>query len=501
MTTLTKNSIAYNRTLFLEDNLPVLRGLDSDSIDLIATDPPFNKGVPAFTGTTKAGENVEFKDIWNWNDDVHVDWMNAIFGKHPSLYAAIHAANKTAGDDMGAFLCWMAVRVLEMHRVLKPTGSIYLHCDQTASHYLKAMMDAIFGRENFRNEIVWRRTVRGFKGSQFLPLSYNVNTDSILFYVKTSDAVFDMSNVLEPYAPNYLAKAFKLEDERGVYYLDVAFNRRSTSPRPNLCYEYKGFFPPYPSGWKIGKPRMEELDRDGDIVVQNDQLYRKVRPKAGRIRNNLWDDVGEAKGKERTGYPTQKPLALYKRMIEASSNPGDMVLDPFAGCATTCVAAEQLGRQWIGIDIREESGDVIRERLENEVNENMAWDAIVRTPTEAPERTDGGAPVVPELAVVGRKRNARRIPVSKLRGDLVERDGLRCQGCGWVPHQVDYLQVDHNQPKSLQGTDEMDNLALLCDPCNCKKSNKLTIHELRQARANDGDWMNMEWWEKEKWKR
>ena len=501
MATLTKNSIAYNRTLFLEDNLPVLRGLDTDSIDLIATDPPFNKGVPAFTGTTKAGENVEFKDIWNWNDDVHVDWMNAIFGKHPSLYAAIHAANKTAGDDMGAFLCWMAVRVLEMHRVLKPTGSIYLHCDQTASHYLKAMMDAIFGRENFRNEIVWRRTVRGFKGSQFLPRSYNVNTDSILFYVKTSDAVFDMSKVLEPYAPNYLAKAFKLEDEKGVYYLDVAFNRRSASPRPNLCYEYKGFFPPYPSGWKIGKPRMEELDRDGDIVVQNDQLYRKVRPKAGRIRNNLWDDVGEAKGKERTGYPTQKPLALYKRMIEASSNPGDMVLDPFAGCATTCVAAEQLGRQWIGIDIREESGDVIRERLENEVNGSMAWNDIVRTPTTAPERTDDGEPVAPELAVVGRKRNARRISVSRLRGELVDRDGLRCQGCGWVPHQVDYLQVDHNQPKSLEGTDEMDNLALLCEPCNRKKSNKLTLHELRLDRASDGDWMNMEWWEKEKWKR
>jgi len=152
---MTMNSISHNRTLFLEDNLPVLRGLDSDSIDLIATDPPFNKGVPAFKGTTRAGKGVEFKDVWNWDEDVHVNWINDLRQRRPSLFNVIHYANAAAGDDMGAFLCWMAVRVLEMHRVLKDTGSMYLHCDPTASHYLKAMMDAIFGRKNFRNEIVW----------------------------------------------------------------------------------------------------------------------------------------------------------------------------------------------------------------------------------------------------------------------------------------------------------------------------------------------------------
>ena len=151
---MTTNSVSYNRTLFLEDNLPVLRGLDSDSIDLIATDPPFNKGVPAFTGTTKAGEDVEFKDVWHWGD-VQDGWTESIGKDHPSLLNVILYANAAAGDDMGAFLCWMSVRVLEMHRVLKPTGSMYLHCDPTASHYLKAMMDAIFGRKQFRNEIVW----------------------------------------------------------------------------------------------------------------------------------------------------------------------------------------------------------------------------------------------------------------------------------------------------------------------------------------------------------
>ena len=157
MTTLTKNSIALNRTLFLADNLPVLRGLDSDSIDLIATDPPFNKGVGAFEGTTKAGVNVEFKDVWTW-DDVQTEWLEKLEKKHPRLFNMIHYANQSAGDDMGAFICWMGVRVLEMHRVLKDTGSIYLHCDPTASHYLKAMLDSIFRRKNFRNEIVWAYT-------------------------------------------------------------------------------------------------------------------------------------------------------------------------------------------------------------------------------------------------------------------------------------------------------------------------------------------------------
>ena len=215
------------------------------------------------------------------------------------------------------------------------------------------------------------------------------------------------------------------------------------------------------------------------------------------------DDIPPLSGssKERTGYPTQKPLALYKRMIQASSNPGDIVLDPFAGCATTAVAAEQLGRQWIGIDIREESGDVIRERLEREVSESMAWNDIVRTPTTAPERTDDGETAAEELMLVSPKRVGRRIPIREVRENLIVRDGQRCQGCGWEPHQPDYLQVDHNKPKTLKGSDEMDNLALLCDPCNRKKSNKLTIAELRIARAAEPGWMNMDWWEDERWKR
>ena len=357
MTTLTKNSIALNRTLFLADNLPVLRGLDSDSIDLIATDPPFNKGVGAFEGTTKAGINVEFKDVWTW-DDVQTEWLEKLEKKHPRLFNMIHYANQSAGDDMGAFICWMGVRVLEMHRVLKDTGSIYLHCDSTASHYLKAMLDAIFGRKNFRNEIVWAYTGPS-NTKRWFPRKHDV----ILFYVKTDDAPFNWQDVRVPYQ--------KLEtgNTKGI------FKQSAT------------------------------LDSKGKVV---EDWWHNITP-VGRI------------AKERVGYPTQKPLALYKRMIQASSNPGDMVLDPFAGCATTCVAAEQLGRQWIGIDIREESGGVIRERLEREVSESMAWDAIVRMPTEAPKRTDDGEPAAPDLILESPKRNARKIPVQEARRLLIER--------------------------------------------------------------------------------
>ena len=470
---MTKNSMALNRTLFLKDNLPVLRGLDSDSIDLIATDPPFNKGVPAFEGTTKAGQNVEFKDVWNWNDDVHPGWTDTLGKDHPSLSNVIWYANAAAGDDMGAFLCWMAVRMLEMHRVLKRTGSIYLHCDPTASHYLKAMMDAIFGRENFRNEIVWHHPKIGVASGKFTS-----NTDTIFSYTKGNEYTFNSQSTGEP---------------------NELFNRWKNKIVDNkLYYEQAKTIKDSPAASKIRvlRRRLGRELEDDDVVVDFSD------PKNEKKIDNVWlYPFIRGNSKESTGYPTQKPLAMYKRMIAASSNPGDIVLDPFAGCATTCVAAEQLGRRWIGIDIREDSGGVIRERLEREVSESMEWDAIVRTPTEAPERTDDGEPAAPELVLESPKPNARRISVREARELLIVRDGLRCQGCGWEPNHADYLQVDHNKPRSLKGTDEMDNLALLCDPCNRKKSNKLTIHELRQARAADADWvMDEEWWKEQRWK-
>ena len=490
---------SLNRTLFISDNLPVLRGIDSESIDLIATDPPFNKGVKAFEGITAAGENISYKDVWTWSD-VQQEWWTTIREEHRSLYEVIDAANHAAGDDMGAFLCWLGVRVLEMHRVLKPTGSLYLHCDHTAGAWIKTMLDAVFGRRNFRNEVVWQRTLAKGLMTRQLPS----NHDLILGYQKTMDATWHTDSTFIPYdenklAPKTAAKYSHRDPDGRLYRLDNLTNPNPN--RPNLTYEFLGVT----RVWRWTRERMKAA-YDRGLIIQTrpgsvPQLKRYLDEQRGRPLGDVWVDIPpiNSQAKERTGYPTQKPLALYERIIKASSNPGDMVLDPFAGCATTCVAAERLGRQWVGIDLNEPARDIIRERLQHEVSQSMAWGEIVRTPADPPERTDGGEAVAPELVVVSRKRNARRLPVREIRERLIISDGMRCQGCGWEPPYSDYLQVDHKKPRSLGGVDEMDNFALLCDPCNRFKSNKLTLAELRQVRVEE-ERMNADWWQEERWR-
>ena len=296
-----------------------------------------------------------------------------------------------------------------------------------------------------------------------------------------------MSRVLEPYDPDYLATAFKLEDDKGRYYLDLANNRPSASPRPNLCYEYRGFFPPHPSGWKVGLPRMRELDDAGELVIRGDRLYRKVRPRAGRIRNNLWDDVGEAKGRERSGFPTQKPLALYERIIRASSNPGDIVLDPFCGCATTLVAAERLGRQWVGMDIWDGTLAVVRQRMADNRQLLADPDPQIQYETDQPSRTDAGDEAVPQLPILTGRARRRHPPPRQQHERLLLDIGAFCQRCG-RDYSFDprVLEVDHKSPRSDGGTDAYDNLTLLCPPCNRAKLDRLTLTGLQQQNRRDG---------------
>ena len=486
-----------NRTLFISDNLPVLRGIDSESIDLVATDPPFNKGVKAFEGITAAGENISYKDVWTWSD-VQQEWWTTIREEHRNLYEVIDAANHAAGDDMGAFLCWLGVRVLEMHRVLKPTGSLYLHCDSTASAWLKAMLDAVFGRRNFRNEITWRRT--NAKGLAFR--GYPNNADFLLYYSKGEN--FTWTRPYRPHDPAYVDKFYRnVEPETGRRYsLDNLVN--PNPDRPNLEYEFLGVT----RVWRWTKERMQAAYDEGLVVQQRPgsvpRLKRYLDEMKGNPVDTIWEDVKpiQARSPERTGYPTQKPLALYERIIKASSNPGDLVLDPFAGCATTAIAAERLGRGWVAIDLNDPAREIIRDRLEREAQlpvDNDSWDRAIRVTTDPPERTDDGDAVAPELVVVSRKRSAPRMSRREVREHLMLSNGMRCQGCGWVPPYLDYLQVDHKKPRSLGGVDEMDNFALLCDPCNRFKSNKLTLAELRQARVEEGR-MNADWWQDERWR-
>ena len=335
-----------------------MRGMNSASVDLIYLDPPFNSKVnyAAPIGSKAAG--AAFKDTWTLTD-VDVEWINLIEAKHPALYRVLLAA-MTANDK--SYLTYMAARLLEMHRLLKPTGSIYLHCDPTMSHYLKLVMDSIFGRKHFRNEITWVRT-SGAKLSQHEPKIWGRSSDSILFYVKTNAVRVSPYRTL---SAEESQKKFKYQDVRGRYFTSglSLFRRPAHGPRPNLCYRWRGFENPHPSGWTMSKSRLEEEYKKGNVVIlSKEKLERRKYEQdyPGEAAGSVWTDIPNLTGKdaELLGYPTQKPLSLLRRIIKASSNKGDVVLDPFCGCATACIAAEQEHRNWIGIDIASKAADLV----------------------------------------------------------------------------------------------------------------------------------------------
>ena len=227
-----------NRTLFIADNLDIMRGINSETIDLIYLDPPFKSGKQWKAPIGSPAEGAEFKDIWT-DADIKDEWHGQIAAKHEQLYQIIRASETTYDKSMRIYLTAMAVRLFEMQRILKPTSSIYLHCDPTASHYLKLVMDDLFGRENFRNEIVWQRLHGGGKTTQHKPISYGPTTDHILFY-SYSNSKFDIDSDLVPYSDDYL-KSFKHRDKKGLYARRSPFNSPGQGARPNQCYEYKGF--------------------------------------------------------------------------------------------------------------------------------------------------------------------------------------------------------------------------------------------------------------------
>jgi len=238
--------------------------------------------------------------------------------------------------------------------VLKPTGSLYLHCDPTASHYLKVILDTVFDPSNFRNEIIWHRYSRP-KGSQHKARRFGWSTDTILFYSRSDRYYFDEDKVREPISEAAMEKRNTHSDAIGPYYSGPLLRSASMGHRPNLVYEYKGFTPG-PEGWRMTKDKLEALDARGDLMwTSSGKPRRKVRPQAnpGNQIDNLWADIGAiaSQGDERLGYPTQKPIALLERIIQASSKAGDVVLDPFCGCGTAIAAAQKHGRRWIGIDI------------------------------------------------------------------------------------------------------------------------------------------------------
>ena len=425
-------SIPENRTLFVCDNLPVLRGIDSKCIDLIATDPPFNtkRQFNAPLGSRAAGQ--KFDDRWKW-DEVADEWHDLIATDYPAIKELIEAAVVIEGggvsprgeidpgrvkNSIAAFLVWMAPRLIGMHRILKPTGSMYLHCDPTASHFLKLLMDAVFGRRQFRNEVVWC-----YEGRELRKTYYNSKHDNILFYTRSKNFVFNYEDIGTPLKESSKKALSRFVDDDGKAYI--------------LRYKAGGGFAP--------------KTKEG-----SDEVYRQYVPACVPPRD--WVKIDYARKSERTGWRTQKPLALYRRIIKASSNEGDVVLDPFAGCATTCVAAELLERQWIGIDIDPVAETVTANRLNDEVGvwqeDDKEYFSVKKRP---PIRTD----IPPESP-------------EHMRLVLWKRQGRRCANpyCSTDEIRKAEIHLDHVIPKSRGGSDDISNRNALCGNCNLRKGSK-----------------------------
>jgi site-specific DNA-methyltransferase (adenine-specific) len=354
--------------LYYGDNLEVLRRhIPDESVDLVYLDPPFNSNADynvlfAEEDGSRAAAQIEaFGDTWRWDQAAAAAFQDTV-EQGGDVAKAMVAFQTLLGDsNMLAYLAMMAPRLVELRRVLKSTGSIWLHCDPTASHYLKLLMDAVFGPENFRNEVTWQRTA--VKGDARRKLG--AVHDSILTYGKGKET-FCVIPRLDP-DDEYMARFNKNDgDGRGPYHsapLD------SPSPRPNLTYEYKGFSPPA-KGWRVDREEMERLDQDGRLIFPlkpTGRIRRKLflADAPGAPAGDVWTDIPplQASSAERLGYPTQKPVALLERIIESGCPEHGVVLDPFCGCGTTIAAAERMGRSWTGIDVTYLAVALMKSRL------------------------------------------------------------------------------------------------------------------------------------------
>ena len=438
--------------------------MNSETVDLIATDPPFNKGKDFHATPDSLAKGAKFQDRWSWERDVHEDWVDQITDDHPNVMTVIQGARTSYGDDMGAFLCFMAVRLLAMRRILKPTGSLYLHCDPTASHYLKQLMDAIFGRKNFRNEIVWCYTdPAGRRNADF----YKRTHDLIYWYVKDQKRCIVNQIAKAPLSKSTVRRYGRYFDENG----QVTYARLKELS-PGAFKALKGIPDDLSQVW-LDKHRGTNA---ADWWTDSVPVKRK----------------GRGQKSESTGYPTQKPLSLYERLIETSSLEGDIVLDPFAGCATTLVAAEKLQRQWVGMDIWEGAHRLVEERL----GDTTGLFGKVTFTDKPPARTDAGDTAAQPLRTIERRAVPlepwQKLSRAQIVQELVEAQGINeglvlCAGCG-RELEPPFMELDHIVPRADRGENDISNRILLCRPCNGRKSAKLTMKGLIGENKKAG-WM------------
>lgn len=342
-----------------------------ESVDLIYLDPPFNSNAnynvlfKQSDGSASEAQAEAFQDTWAWGEASAISYDDALrAGGDVALL--MRSFRAWLGDNaMMAYIAMMGARLTELRRVLKPNGSLYLHCDPTASHYLKLMLDASFGHANYKNEIVWLRS-KNPKGSQRAITRFGPATDSLLYYT-TGSAAFYPDRIRTKLGPEQIAEKYPSRDEIGPFADGPVLRSESMGQRPNLVYKYKGFTPG-PAGWRMELPLLEALDKKGNLAwTRTGAPRRKLRPAddKGDPIGSFWGDIPplNSQARERLGYPTQKPVALLERIIAASSDEGQVVLDPFCGCGTSVEAAERLNRKWIGIDVTHYAVTLIENRL------------------------------------------------------------------------------------------------------------------------------------------
>jgi site-specific DNA-methyltransferase (adenine-specific) len=363
----------WKNRLYYGDNLSWLRDHDAfpnESVDLIYLDPPFNSKADynvIFTepgGEKKSQAQIQaFDDSWHWEKEAAANAITELASSRPDIVELVEWLGQR-GDkkstSTAAYLSMMAVRLIELHSVLKSTGTLYLHCDPTASHYLKVLLDTIFGSDNFKNEIIWRRT--NSKGLAFT--RFASNHDVILRYSKSDKSTWNPQ--YSEHNPDYIDKFYKFVEEGTGRRYQLADLTNPNKNRPNLTYEFLGMT----RVWRWTKERMQEAYSKGLVIQtkagQVPRLKRYLDEQEGNAVDDIWNDIPPVTSEtERLGYQTQKPLALLERIIQASSNEGDIVLDPFCGCGTTIAAAQKLNRKWIGIDVTWLAVNLIEKRLEN----------------------------------------------------------------------------------------------------------------------------------------
>ena len=548
---------AVNRGVYISDNLPFLQGLNDECIDLVCIDPPFAKNEtfgrknskapdplnPPLSDEEKATEvallqrwgisneqdataagidwpETKFKDIWSWQD-VHESWLKNIEDDYQGVHKLIEATQEIHGEGTAAYLCYMAVRLFEIRRVLKETGSLYLHCDHTAGAYLRQLLDGIFGNgENgnrgFRNEITWKRQ----NSNNSATTRYGNITDTILFYAKSEKAAWN-----QPYYEQ------RSEAEMREYRTDAndrlykANDLTSPTPNPSRMFAWRGTTPK--NGWRYSREKLEELHAQGRILLgQNGKPRRRGHiqyldemPPGGKVQT-LWDDLPRIANSspERTGYPTQKPVALAERIIKASCPEGGVVLDCFAGCAYAAVAAERLERNWIACDINPRAWTVFKRQFSKPKLTMLTCDepthnlqkvllgnmATVRGPHELPTRT---TPIQestpPAFKLTDRPRQfktpASIIPEPEMLEILLTMSGHIAWCCGFANRMPDgsikkttrNFHLDHLNPVSKEGTShQITNRAPLCPYHNIKKSNhRMHLAEYRERIRQDDEMM------------